>query len=132
MATPQVFTNAEIYFGGAELTGQFNQVSLDFNAESLDETVFGLATRKKKGGLRVATATGRGFFEAAAGSIDRILYDGVGADEVFTVFPEGITEGSTSTGAGFSFKVTQSRLDLGGAVGEILPFSFEAQGRGIL
>ena len=47
------------------------------------------------------------------------------------MFPEGISEGSTSTGIGFAFKVTESRFSLGGAVGIITPFTFEAQGRGI-
>lgn len=132
MATPVVFKNAEIYFGGVELTGQSNTVGMTYEAESLDATVFGASTRTRKGGLRMSTAQGEGFYSAAANDIDPTLFDGVGvADEVVSVFPDGITEGSTSTGIGFAFKVTQSRLTFGGAVGVLLPFTFAAEGRGI-
>lgn len=132
MATPVVFTNAKIFLGGVELTGQFNQTGLTYEAESLDATVFGAATRAKRGGLRVSTASGQGFYSAAANDVDPTLFDGVGVDDaVLSIFPDTITEGSTSTGAGYAFKVTQSRFNLGDAVGAILPFTFEAQGRGI-
>ena len=128
-----LFTNAEIYLGGVEFTAQFNQVSLTFEAEPLDETVFGLATRKMKGGLKHSVAQGAGFFQADGGSaVDPIMFDGVGvSDAVLSLFPEGITEGSTSTGAGYALKVVQTTFSWGETVGALLPFSFEAQGRGI-
>lgn len=132
MATPVVFKNAEIYLGGVELTGQQNQVGMDYSVEPLDNTVFGASTRTKTGGLRDAAARGRGFYQAGSNGVDPTLFDGVGvADAVLTVFPDGITEGSTSTGVGYSFKVTQSRLTFGATIGELLPFDFEALGRGI-
>ena len=129
----QAFINAEIYLGGVELTAQFNQVSLSHEAESLDATVFGNATRVKRGGLKVSAAQGAGFFQAdGANAVDPILFDGVGvSDAVLTLFPGPIIEGSTSTGAGYSFKVVQTRFNHGGAVGDIYPFTFEAEGRGV-
>lgn len=130
-----VFTNAKVFLGGVELTAQFNQIALDWSAESLDATAFGDTTRIKRGGLEVAAAQGRGFYqscEPGAGLPDPALFDGVGlADEVLTIFPDSIVEGSTSTGAGFAFKVMQSQFNLSGAVGEILPFDFAAEGRGV-
>ena len=133
MAASVVFTNAEIYLGGVEFTAQFNQVGLTYEAESLDETVFGLATRKMKGGLKHSVAQGSGFFQADGGSaVDPIMFDGVGvSDGVLTIFPDGITEGSTSTGIGYAFKVVQTTFNWGETVGTLLPFTFEAQGRGI-
>lgn len=128
-----VFRNATIFFGGMELTGQLNRVTLDYSAEALDATVFGNATRVKRGGLKDARAAGGGFWAGAAtAQIDPVLYDGVGVnDSVLTLFGDTIVPGSTSTGSGFAFKVVQGRLTIGGAVGEILPFEFEALGRGV-
>ena len=79
-----------------------------------------------------ARATGAGFWEAGTTGVDELLFAGVGTDDVvLTLFPEAIVEGSTSTGAGFAFQVTQSRYTLGGAVGELLPFDFAVESRGV-
>ena len=51
-------------------------------------------------------------------------------DDVFMLFPAGLTEGSTSTGSGYMFKTTLARYTVGGAVGDLLPFTLDAEGRG--
>lgn len=127
-----VFTNAKILLGGLDVSGQSNQVAVEYSVEALDATVFGASTRTMKGGLKVARATGAGFWEAGTTGIDDLVFSGVGTDDVvMTMFPEAIIEGSTSTGAGFAFKVTQSRYTLGGAVGDLLPFDFAVESRGV-
>ena len=133
----EVLKSAKIFLHGVELTGQMNQVGLEYGAESLDETVFGMDTRVRKGGLKFARATGRGFYSVGAtAAADPALVDGVGNNaQVMTVFPRTaagtITEGSTSTGSGYAFQVTQARVAFGGQVGELLPFEFAVDGRGV-
>ena len=130
MSTPLI--NAGIFLAGVNLSAQSNQVALEYSAEALDSTTFGSASRTFKGGLKVARATGAGFWVAGVGELDAIVYDEVGlSDTVFTAFPDTIVEGSTSSGAGYAFQVTVGRYTIGGAVGDLMPFAFEAEGRGI-
>ena len=59
-----LFTNAKILLGGLDVSGQSNQVALDYSVVALDNTVFGAATRTMRGGLKDSSATGRGFWQA--------------------------------------------------------------------
>ena len=132
MAT-QAFINAQIFYAGYEFTSQMNRVDLTLEVEALDNTVFGQTTRTRTGGLKNARATAAGFWTAGAGSVDDVGFNSVNLeDAVFMLFPEGITEGSTSTGAGAMFKVSESRYTFGGAVGELLPFTLDVMGRGVI
>ena len=125
------FRNARIFCDGFELSGDFESIEVAFSAESLDETAFGDSTRIHKGGLTVADVSGSGYWNGAAGTVDRILFDLVGADDkVISVFPNGITEG-TATEKGFSMKGVVSEYNIGGSVGALMPFTFAMQGRGI-
>ena len=126
-----VFTNANIFFAGYEVDSQFNEVALEYSAESLDETAFGADTRTMRGGLKVARMTGAGFFKAGVNEVDQIWYDSHAlADAVILIFPEAIGVGATSTGSGYMMKANLLRYETGGAVGEILPFTISAEGRG--
>lgn len=126
-----VLTNAKILLAGYDLSGDFNQIALEYQAESLDATVFGNTSRVRQGGLKTSRATGAGFWQAGNNAVDPVLFDNVGVDDtVLMVFPGGITEGSTSTGSGYMQKVTTGRYGFGGAVGELLPFTIEVEGRG--
>ena len=127
-----VFKSAEIFLGGVEVTGDFNEVAMSLEAESLDATVFGNATRVHKGGLKDASVTGGGFWQAGANAIDPTVFESFDVTEqVISLYPDGITEGSTSTGSGYAFKAMTAKYTLGGAVGALLPFSIEAHGRGV-
>lgn len=127
-----VLTNAKIFLAGYELSGDLNQISLEYAAESLDATVFGNASRVRQGGLKTSRASARGFWQAGSNAVDPVLFDTIAlADAVLVAFPETITEGATSTGSGYMFKVTEARYGFGGAVGDLLPFTLEAEGRGV-
>ena len=127
------FTNAQVFYAGYEFTSQMNRVELTFEVEALDNTVFGQTTRTRTGGLKNARATEAGFWTAGVGGIDDVGFNSVNLeDAVAMIFPEAITEGSTSTGSGTMFKVSQSRYTFGGAVGELLPFTLELMGRGVI
>ena len=127
----EVFKAADIYLAGYRLSGDFNQIALEYGAESLEATVFGNDTRVMKGGLKTSRVSGAGFYQAGVGTISPVLHDLVGStDDVLMAFPAAIVEGSTSTGAGFMFKTFTSRYTVGGQVGDLLPFTIEAEGRG--
>lgn len=51
MAT-QVFKNAMFVVNGVDLSANITSLALTYEAESLDETVMGLTSRKHKGGLK--------------------------------------------------------------------------------
>lgn len=125
------FRNAKIFVDGFDLSGDSATINVAYSAEMLDETAFGDTTRIRKGGLLVADVTGSGYWNAAAGTVERILFDIVGTDDkIITVFANGLTEG-TSTDKGFSFKGVVEHYNIGGDVGTLLPFDFAIQGRGI-
>ena len=125
------FTNATLLYGGYSLAGQHNQIGLEYSAESLDETVFGDDTQRKKGGLKVSRLTGEGFFNAGSGTVHQVFMDSHAlADAVVMVFPEAIGEGATSTGSGFMMRAVELQYQHGGAVGDLHPFTVSAAGRG--
>ena len=77
------------------------------------------------------TVDGSGHWDAAAGHVERILFDVVGTDDtLITVFPNGVTEGTT-TDKGFAFKGVVERYNLSGDPGSLLAFETSIQGRGI-
>lgn len=125
------FRDARIFVDGFELSADFESIEVAFSAEMLDETTFGDSTRIRKGGLTMADVSGSGYWNGAAGAVDRILFDIVGSDnKIITVFANGISEG-TSTDKGFSMKGVVSDYNIGGSVGALLPFDFAMSGRGI-
>ena len=48
----QVWKNAMLIVNGVDLSGSVQSLELSYEAESLDETVMGLNSRKHKGGLK--------------------------------------------------------------------------------
>ena len=126
-----VFKNAKIFLGGYDLSGDFNRIELSYEAESLDATVFGNDSRVRRGGLKTSRAAGSGLWQAGANLVDRVLFDSVGfEDAVLMLFPDGVTEGSTSTGSGYMEKTLVARYGVGGAGGDLLPVTLEAETRG--
>lgn len=128
------FRDARVLVDGFNLSGDHNSIAVEHSAEALDETSFGDTTRIHKGGLTTTDVTGAGFWNAAAGTVDRVLFDVVGTDDkIVTVFPNGITEGAiaTATGSGFSMKGVLESYNVSGDVGALLAFDMAIRGRGI-
>ena len=127
------FTNAKILTGGYDFSGQHNQISLEYEAEALDETAFGDTTRKMRGGLKTARVSGGGYFQAGTNKVDPILFEQVDLTEVvIMIAPETIAEGSTSTGYLYGMKADlMSYSPMGQGVGEIQAFTYEALCRGV-
>ena len=127
-----VFDNAILLVKGYDLSGDHNQIALSYGVETLDNTVFGAATRTFKGGLKTASLTSRGYVQYGANLVDEVLFNRVGVDdEVVTLFPDSVTIGSTDAGSGFAMKSGGSAYNVSARVGELLPFDYTAVGRGI-
>ena len=126
------FRDVRIFFGGYEITGQMNEAAMSMEADALDETVFGRTSRSFKGGIRTENANAKGYYYAGAvDSPDPAIFDLMGVSDVpIVIFPEDITVGSTSSGYGYAMLSVETKFSIGGKVGELLPFDFEAKGRG--
>ena len=126
-----LFTNAKVFIGGYDLSGDLNEVALEYGVEALDTTVFGASSRTMRGGLKTSRVTGRGFVQHGGGLVGESLFNELGQnDRLVMLFPDGITQGATSTGSGYMFKAVETQYSHGGAVGEMLSFDFAAEGRG--
>jgi hypothetical protein len=129
----QVFTNARLLLGGLEISSDLNQLALSRSAEMLDKTTFGATTRTYKGGLKKARLTGSGIVQEGTNLVGPFLFDEVGvSDEVVSVWPTDIVEGSVVDGSGYAFKCEIGKYTpLAAGIGELLKFTVEAEGRGI-
>ena len=125
-----VYRDAKLFVNGANLSGSLKELGIEYSAEMLDETCFGDDTRITKGGLFTAKIAGSGFFDTVTG-IETVVFEAVGVDDaVLSVFPDGITEGSLTTGSGFSMKGVLSTMNVGADVGQLLAVDFGIESRG--
>jgi hypothetical protein len=127
-----IYKDAKIFVDGYDVSGDHNELTLEYNSELQDETSFGDSTRIRKGGLTTVRVSGSGFWDNASDSLVSDAYFGLlGTDDkVVTLFADGISLG-TSTDKGFSFKGVISEYSVGEAVGNLLGFSVAIDGRGI-
>ena len=124
-----IYTDGKLFYGGHDLSGDANSLSLEYSAEMLDVTTMGDDTRVNKGGLEQVLASASGFWNGGLNNSDETLFELVGDDvEPFTVFGDGITEGS-SRGC-YAFKGVIESYNIGNTVGDMLTFDLSVQGRG--
>ena len=125
-----IYTDAEFFLGGYDLSADHNEIGLDYSSEMLDVTTMGDSTRIRAGGLDTATVNGSGFWNGGAGNADDALFGLAGEDQkVLTLFPDGIVEG-TSTLKGYAMKAVLADYNIGNSVGEMLTFSITAESAG--
>ena len=90
----------------------------------------GDSTRVNAGGLDTATVNGSGFWNGGTGNADDALFGLVGEDQkVLTLFPDGLTEGST-TAKGYAMKSVLANYNIGNTVGDMLTFDLTAESAG--
>jgi hypothetical protein len=125
-----IYTDAKFFLGGYNLSADHNEISLDYSSEMLDVTTMGDSTRVRAGGLDTATVNGSGFWNGGTGNADDALFGLVGEDQkVLTLFPNGITEG-TSTLKGYAMKSVLANYNIGNAVGDMMTFDLTAESAG--
>jgi hypothetical protein len=128
MAT--VLRNAYISFATAgDISGDSNQVTLNYSAETLDDTVFGATTRTNTGGLKNWDAQVTVLNNFASGQIDSKIFPLVG-----TTGTLAIRASATGVGASNPQFTGGALLDsyqiLGTSVGELpaVTITFKAAG----
>jgi hypothetical protein len=127
--TAFVLKDAEMRFGGRDITGLLNSIALGYGAEMQDGTVFGDDTRKRLAGLIESSAQINGFFDDTDES-DKDFFDAVGAllPTPFSAVPQGGVPGDRA----FFLNAHQAAFNPGGSIGEILPFTGDLQSDGPL
>lgn len=122
--------DAAVMVHGYDLTGVTNALALDFGAEMKDATVFGNTNRVNKAGLKTVAAAVRGFYDAAgsAGEPDSALFSRIGTQGL----PVSMMPDRTAGERAFLFKSTGAVYEIGGEIGELLPYSLDLQGAGAL
>ena len=117
--------NCYSYVDGHDFTGDTNQANLAMEAAVLDRTTFrSNGWTEHAGGLKTSTFDLSGFFQAGAGQVDPDAFSNLGVrNRVHTFGPEEI-EGGTA----YTWKAGEFTYSLLGALGEMAPFSLQAQG----
>ena len=123
-----ILTDVDILVAGYQIKSYSNEVSVQLGHESQDATVFGMKTRRMKAGLKTATMSISGLAEAGSSpdKIDDILAS-VTEGDLVSVWPT-LAEDARK---GYAMRVAKmDHQPLGGAVGDLWPFSvtFEAAG----
>lgn len=120
-------TDCKIYLGPYDLSGQHNAIALDYNAELLDETVFGTSgTRCWKPGLQTFKSTGGVFYDDTS---DLALFSRIGATrEVYAVAPVGNAEEDRVF---FTQGVNGTYNPASGEVGTLLKSTLDVNNAGI-
>jgi hypothetical protein len=130
----QVLTNAKLYIAGYDLSGDSNEIKLDYSAAMLNNTRFGGTTKISAAGLRDAGISGKGFWRADAtpGNVgpDDVLWPLVGAaiasNPVVVTSPTGAADGDPA----YFLQAALASYPVGASVGDALPFEFSAQNYG--
>ena len=118
-----IYSCAHLLIDGLDASADLNSLTVNYGSESKDITTMGNDTRISKGGLKTGSIDAAGLLNLGSSLIDEVLWGKIGeTDVVVAVFPVGINAGSTSL-TGEAMGSVPNTLAIGGAVGEILPFS---------
>ena len=117
-----VLTDAKVWAGGYDLSGDANALSLANVADVLDNTTFGQTGRRRLTGLRSADFGLSGRFNAGGGT-DSELFEKIGLNAVPMTFA---AEGGQDAELGWLGHTVHAEYAPGASVGEIL--RFEANG----
>lgn len=124
---PIILKNAKLYLGCFNLSGDLNQMALNYGADMLEVTTFADTAKRRIAGLFDVSADLQGFYQADTNPdlVDKILWDKLSLqNEIMTICP---TTGAAGEVVYFT-KVIEATYTPGGSVGEVFPFSVEAQG----
>jgi hypothetical protein len=117
-----ILKDQSIYLDGYDLTSRSNVIALDFSAEIHDVTPLGVDSRARIGGLKTANAQAEGWAELDA--TDTAKFANVGAaSKVLTFGAAGDDVGDTA----YSMFAVQNNLVIGGQIGDVFPYSLEAE-----
>lgn len=123
---PIAYTNAFVYTGSHDFTGDSNKLELKAEAEAKPSTTFGSGGWEEfVVGLRKLDFSLAGFWQSATSdAVDPDVFNNLGASQVFTIGPAA-TEG----GVAETFQAADFNYQLFGALGDVAPFDVSAQAK---
>ncbi|MDP8928673.1 MAG: radical SAM protein [Actinomycetota bacterium] len=113
-----VLTDAHISIAGVTLSDHGNQVTISYEAETQDDTVFGDGTRSEVGGLKNWSVEIQFLQDYASGSVDATLFPIVGSAVSWEVRPTSAARSATNPGYNAT-GVVKSYQPLGQSVGDL-------------
>lgn len=117
--------NAYSYVDGHDFTGDTNQATLQMEAAQLDKSTFRSAGWAELGaGLKSSTFDLAGFWQAGDGMVDPVAFGALGVRNRVHTFGPVEAEG----GVAYMWQAGQFTYSLLGQIGEMAPFSLQAQG----
>lgn len=125
---PVILKNCKCYLGGYDLSGDLNEMALNYSAELKEVTTYGNTSRRRIAGLKDTMANLNGYWQAGDNpeEVDKIILDGFStARDALTICPQTGAAGEV----GFCFRPLLATYSPAGQVGELFAFSVEAQGR---
>lgn len=122
----QILSNARLLVGEYDLSGDANQLAIDYKAELLDDTTLGDTARSRVGGLKAFAFSAEGFWNDAT---DAVLFDSVGLVDVpVTILPNGQAVGDLA----FLAKIATAQYSPpGGEVGDLVKFQIAGESAGL-
>lgn len=138
MSGAVVVANAKLLVANYDLGGDVRAITLNLSSAMLDNTTFpaaGSATATKAisrlAGLKDASLNANGFINLTSSASDAVIFGNLGAavNPLVTLFPNGITVGSTAAGSGYALQGGVSKYaPFGAQVGALLPFAVDVVG----
>lgn len=119
-----VLTDAKSYLGEFNISGDLNQVNINYSADPQEDTAFGATFHTSKPGLRKAAIHQEGYvqFGATTTTVDGRLYSKFAvADVPISVAAEGGDAGEIA----FFMKALEAHYNIGASVGEMLKFQVD-------
>lgn len=96
-----VLHNSRIYVGGTDLTPQTSEMEYALDVQDLAYTPYGVdGWEYHHGGQRTLATSGTLWYNSGAGSVDELLFDGLGEDSPLTIIPARNKSISASTQPG--------------------------------
>jgi len=117
--------NIVTWFGGYDMTGDLNQVTMPIEFEALDSTTFGptRTARSRQAGLEDVSSQVAGFAQFGTGLVDEAAFNAVGKTvRIITHSHDGL-EGSPA----YFYQAREFSYQVFGDVGQLTPFSVTAQ-----
>ena len=114
-----------IWIEGVSYAGVSNSVSLDLSADTPEATVFkGEWRRRAEGGLKTTAFSLEGFFHTDGPDADQ--FDSLADERSVMIVPAGQDPGDLA----YVVPVAVSGHELGGSIGELVAFTYAAEGDG--
>jgi len=121
-----ILTNVRAFAAGLDLTGTSNKIELAAEVEEKDATTYGSQGWKEVlGGLPSSTLAGEGLWESGPGELDPLAWADLGRISPWTVVPVG---GAAVGDAAYLTQMLRADYKIGGAIGDIAPWTSKAAG----